>query len=75
MPVHAIASAAGFDGSHVVRKLLEQDNTDLGFDPARGKYVDVIKSGNVDPLKLVIKELDDLKSDLDNDSWCSSEML
>ncbi|KAK9215942.1 hypothetical protein WN944_007948 [Citrus x changshan-huyou] len=52
------------------------NNNDLGFDPVRGEYVDVIKSGNIDPLKLVIKELDDLKSDLDNDSWCSSsEML
>lgn len=38
MPVYAIASASGFDGSDVVRKLLEQDNPDLGFDPARGTF-------------------------------------
>lgn len=59
MPVCTIASAAGVDGSAVAEKLLEQDNPDVGYDPARGEYVDVIKLGIFDPLKLVIKELDD----------------
>lgn len=36
MPVYTIASSAGFDGSVVVEKLLEQDNIDLGYDQTRG---------------------------------------
>ncbi|KDO57555.1 hypothetical protein CISIN_1g040169mg, partial [Citrus sinensis] len=59
MPVCTIASATGVDGSAVAEKLLEQDNPDVGYDPARGEYVDVIKLGIFDPMKLVIKELDD----------------
>lgn len=36
MPVFTIASAAGFDESVVVRKLLDQDNQIFGHDPSRG---------------------------------------
>ena len=36
MPVHTIASNAGVEGSVVVRKLLEQDDPDLGYDAAKG---------------------------------------
>ena len=35
-PVHTIASNAGVEGAVVVCKLLEQDNTDLGYDAAKG---------------------------------------
>lgn len=38
MPVYTIASVAGFDGSVVVEKLLEQDDPNLGFNPATGKF-------------------------------------
>ncbi|TQD94458.1 hypothetical protein C1H46_019948 [Malus baccata] len=34
-PVHTIASNAGVEGAVVVGKLLEQDNTDLGYDAAK----------------------------------------
>ncbi|KAJ7979732.1 chaperonin CPN60-2, mitochondrial [Quillaja saponaria] len=34
-PVHTIASNAGVEGDVVVGKLLEQDNTDLGYDAAK----------------------------------------
>lgn len=34
----SIAHAAGFDYSVVVEKLLEQDNPDLGYDPAKGLF-------------------------------------
>lgn len=40
MPVYTIASAAGFEGSVVVRKLLEHDNPDIGFDPVRGMLLE-----------------------------------
>jgi chaperonin GroEL len=36
MPVHTIASNAGVEGSDVVRKLLEQDDPNLGYDAAKG---------------------------------------
>ncbi|PWA36399.1 chaperonin CPN60-2 [Artemisia annua] len=36
MPVHTIASNAGVEGSVVVRKLLGQDDPDLGYDAAKG---------------------------------------
>lgn len=39
MPVCTIASAAGVDGSAVAEKLLEQDNPDVGYDPARGLFL------------------------------------
>ena len=39
VPVAAIAYAAGFDYSVVVEKLLEADNPDLGYDPAKGLYL------------------------------------
>ena len=35
-PVHTIASNAGVEGAVVVGKLLGQDNTDLGYDAAKG---------------------------------------
>lgn len=36
MPVHTIAANAGVEGAVVVGKLLEQDNTELGYDAAKG---------------------------------------
>lgn len=36
-PVQIIASNAGVEGAVIVGKLLEQDNTDLGYDAAKGK--------------------------------------
>jgi chaperonin GroEL len=34
--VHTIATNAGVEGAVIVGKLLEQDNTDLGYDAAKG---------------------------------------
>jgi hypothetical protein len=34
---HTIACNAGVEGAVVVGKLLEQDNTDLGYDAAKGR--------------------------------------
>ncbi|KAF9610004.1 hypothetical protein IFM89_019644 [Coptis chinensis] len=61
-PVHLIASNAGVEGAVVVGKLLEQDNTDLGYDAAKGEYVDMIKAGIVDPLKVIRTALVDAAS-------------
>ncbi|KAL1206141.1 Chaperonin CPN60-like 1 [Cardamine amara subsp. amara] len=62
MPVHIIASNAGVEGAVIVGKLLEQDNTDLGYDAAKGEYVDMVKAGIIDPLKVIRTALVDAAS-------------
>ncbi|XP_068661272.1 chaperonin CPN60-2, mitochondrial [Aristolochia californica] len=62
MPVHTIASNAGVEGAVVVGKLLEQDNLDLGYDAAKGEYVDMVKAGIIDPLKVIRTALIDAAS-------------
>ncbi|KAK2986375.1 hypothetical protein RJ640_026639 [Escallonia rubra] len=76
-PVHTIASNAGVEGAVVVGKLLEQDNFDLGYDAAKGlppslptsllhrlvgEYVDMVKAGIIDPLKVIRTALVDAAS-------------
>ncbi|XP_071741818.1 chaperonin CPN60-2, mitochondrial [Rutidosis leptorrhynchoides] len=61
-PVHTIASNAGVEGAVIVGKLLEQDNPDLGYDAAKGKYVDMVKEGIIDPLKVIRTALVDAAS-------------
>ncbi|TXG48080.1 hypothetical protein EZV62_027374 [Acer yangbiense] len=51
-----IASNAGFDGSLVINKLLEQDDCNLVIDAAKGTYVpcefvDMMKTGIIEPVK------------------------
>ncbi|CAN4120672.1 unnamed protein product [Withania somnifera] len=61
-PVHTIASNAGVEGAVVVGKLLEQDNLDLGYDAASDEYVDMVKAGIIDPLKVIRTALVDAAS-------------
>ncbi|PIN04117.1 Mitochondrial chaperonin, Cpn60/Hsp60p [Handroanthus impetiginosus] len=61
-PVHTIASNAGVEGAVVVGKLLESDNPDLGYDAAKGEYVDMVKAGIIDPLKVIRTALVDAAS-------------
>ena len=53
IPCKTICQNAGFEGSIVVDKLLEEGNRTKGFDAAKGEYVDMIKSGIIDPTKVV----------------------
>ncbi|KAJ4702702.1 Chaperonin CPN60-2, mitochondrial [Melia azedarach] len=69
MPVYSIASTAGFDGLAVVEKILEQEDIDFGYDPAKGEYVHMIKSGNMDPYQLVSRELQSLVRDFSYEMW------
>ncbi|GMH20071.1 hypothetical protein Nepgr_021912 [Nepenthes gracilis] len=62
MPVHTIASNAGVEGAVVVGKLLEQDDPDLGYDAAKGEYVDMVKAGIIDPVKVIRTALVDAAS-------------
>ncbi|KAK6781141.1 hypothetical protein RDI58_023325 [Solanum bulbocastanum] len=61
-PVHTIASNAGVEGAVVVGKLLDQGNLDLGYDAAKGEYVDMIKAGIIDPVKVIRTALVDAAS-------------
>ncbi|XVF29198.1 hypothetical protein REPUB_Repub15cG0099700 [Reevesia pubescens] len=61
-PVYTIASNAGVEGAVVVGKLLDQDSPDLGYDAAKGEYVDMVKAGIIDPLKVIRTALVDAAS-------------
>ncbi|KAM0843556.1 hypothetical protein ACQ4PT_057596 [Festuca glaucescens] len=61
-PLMTIAANAGVDGSVVVGKLLEQDNLSLGYDAAKAEYVDMIKAGIIDPVKVIRTALQDAAS-------------
>jgi chaperonin GroEL len=52
-PIRQIVDNAGMDGSVVVGKLLDQKDTNYGFDAQKGEYVDMVKTGIVDPTKVV----------------------
>lgn len=61
-PTFTIASNAGDDGALVLGKLLEQDDHNVGYDAAKGEYVDMVKAGILDPLKVVRTALVDAAS-------------
>ncbi len=61
-PVRQIAENAGFDGAVVAGKLLEQKDTDHGFDAQDGNYTNLVKAGIIDPTKVVRAALQDAAS-------------
>jgi chaperonin GroEL len=61
-PVRQIAQNAGFDGAVISGKLLEQKDTNHGFDAQAGEYVDLVKAGIIDPTKVVRTALQDAAS-------------
>ncbi|KAL7162626.1 hypothetical protein ACSBR2_043001 [Camellia fascicularis] len=61
-PTFTIVSNAGGDGALVVGKLLERDDLSLGYDAAKGQYVNMVKAGIVDPLKVIRTALVDAAS-------------
>jgi len=52
-PARQIVDNAGLDASLVVGKILENDSFNYGFDARKGEYTDMIKSGIIDPVKVV----------------------
>ncbi|MBI76170.1 MAG: chaperonin GroEL [Rhodospirillaceae bacterium] len=52
-PVRQIAENAGESGAVVAGKLLESKGVSLGFNAQTGKYEDLVKSGVIDPVKVV----------------------
>jgi chaperonin GroEL len=61
-PVRQIAENAGFEGSIVVGKLLDQKSNTYGFNAQNGEYVDMVKEGIIDPTKVVRTALQDAAS-------------
>jgi len=62
IPVRTIAENAGTDGSIVIGKLLDKSDVNYGYDAQSGNYVDMVKSGIVDPTKVVRLALQDAAS-------------
>src|SRR5476651_348746 len=61
-PVRQIAENAGEDGAVVAGKMLDQKDPNFGFDAQKGEYVDMIKAGIIDPVKVVRTALQDAAS-------------
>jgi chaperonin GroEL len=51
-PARLIIENGGIEGSLVIGKLLEQKSATYGFDAQSEKYVDMVKSGIIDPAKV-----------------------
>ncbi|AWU94615.1 chaperonin GroEL [Azospirillum ramasamyi] len=61
-PVRQIAYNAGTDGSIVVGKLLDQADTNFGYDAQKGEFTDLVAAGIIDPVKVVRTALQDAAS-------------
>ena len=61
-PVRQIAENAGFEGSIVVGKVLENKSETFGFDAQTEEYVDMVAKGIIDPAKVVRTALQDASS-------------
>ncbi len=61
-PIRQIVNNAGMDGSVVVGKLLDQKDSNHGFDAQKGEYVDMVKAGIIDPTKVVRTALENAAS-------------
>ncbi len=61
-PVRQIAQNAGIDGAVVVQKIRESENENYGFNAQTMEYEDLMKSGIVDPTKVVRSALQNAAS-------------
>ncbi len=62
VPLRQIATNAGEDGAVVAGKVLESKDYNFGYDAQTEKYVDMVKSGIIDPTKVVRVALQDAAS-------------
>ena len=67
-PLKQIAANAGFEGSVVVAEILSSKKKNFGFDARAGEYVNMLKAGIIDPLKVT-------RSALENAASVSSMLL
>jgi len=61
MPIRQIADNCGVDGS-VIADEVSQKPVNVGYDANTGKYVDMLKAGIIDPLKVVRSALQNAAS-------------
>ncbi|QUD90601.1 chaperonin GroEL [Phenylobacterium montanum] len=61
-PARQIVENAGEDGPYIIGKLLEKQDYNWGFNAATGEYQDLVKSGVIDPAKVVRTALQDAAS-------------
>ena len=65
-PIRKLASNAGEDGSVIIdtvrRTAKEKSNPNIGFNVLTGEYVDMIKAGVIDPVKVVRGALENAAS-------------
>jgi chaperonin GroEL len=61
-PLRQIIENAGLDGAVVAGKILESKDTNFGFDAQKMEYCDLIKTGIIDPTKVVRTALQDAAS-------------
>ena len=52
-PIRQIVENAGKEGSIIVGKLMEQKDTNFGYDAQNDNYCDLVKEGIIDPVKVV----------------------
>eukprot|EP01026_Neomeris_dumetosa_P072829 TRINITY_DN74349_c0_g1_i5.p1 TRINITY_DN74349_c0_g1~~TRINITY_DN74349_c0_g1_i5.p1 ORF type:complete len:451 (+),score=112.24 TRINITY_DN74349_c0_g1_i5:116-1354(+) len=62
VPVVTIANNAGVEGAVIVGKLLEIEDTNVGYDAAVDEFKDMFTAGIIDPLKVVRTSLVDAAS-------------
>ena len=61
-PIRQICANAGVDGAVIVGKIIENNDANFGYDAAKGEYTDMLKSGIIDPTKVVRCALQDASS-------------
>mmetsp|Transcript_7222 Transcript_7222/g.10109 ORF Transcript_7222/g.10109 Transcript_7222/m.10109 type:complete len:578 (-) Transcript_7222:171-1904(-) len=62
VPARTIAANAGDEGAVIVGKLLEETDTNVGYDAQNGEYVNMFDKGIIDPTKVVRTALVDAAS-------------
>ena len=65
-PLRKLASNAGADGSVIIsevrRRAKDEKNKNIGYNVISGEYVDMIKEGIIDPVKVVRGALENAAS-------------
>jgi len=61
-PLRQIAENAGEDGAVIAGKVLDHQEYNWGFDAQAGEFKDLVKSGIIDPTKVVRTALEDASS-------------
>jgi chaperonin GroEL len=61
-PLRQIAENAGEDGAVIAGKVLDKDEYNWGFDAQSGEFKDLVRSGIIDPTKVVRTALQDAAS-------------